>query len=118
MYMPNTFHNTTPRKATTVRVKTIATLIKVILISRTWSLPSRALVGYRLAYERLLARLLFPIHVILLCPTREVWSIAQTKSSTRGRLSDVISDELERETEIAATVDLAREDWPQWRTVA
>jgi hypothetical protein len=40
------------------------------------------------------------------------------RSSARGRLSDVISDELGHETEIAATVDLAREDGPQWRTVA
>ena len=38
MYMPNTFHNTLPSKATTVKAKSTATLIKVILVSRsTWS---------------------------------------------------------------------------------
>src|SRR5687767_5620217 len=38
----------------------------------------------------------------------EVWSIAQTRSSTRCRLSDVISDELEHETEIDATASIWR----------
>jgi hypothetical protein len=63
MYVLYTFHNTRPSKATTVNAKTKATLIKIILFSRsTWSRPRSALGGYRLAYERSLAGFLFPIH--------------------------------------------------------
>jgi hypothetical protein len=71
MYAANTFHNASPSKASAANAETTATLIKVILISRsTWSIPSRALAGYRLAHERLLAGFLFLNHFILLCLTR------------------------------------------------
>ena len=52
MYTPNTFHNMTLSTATTANAESTATLVKVILISRsTWFRPRRALGGYRLAHD-------------------------------------------------------------------
>jgi hypothetical protein len=82
--MPNTFHNTPPTKATTVNAKSTATLIKVILISRsTWSHPRSALAGYRLAaHERLLAGLLFPIHFCAPLPYQEKYGASHKLSDS------------------------------------
>src|SRR5688500_19684917 len=82
MYMPNTFHNTPPTKATTVNAKSTATLIKVILISRsTWSHPRSGASRVPTRSSTIVGRVCVPDPLCTPLPYKEKYGPAQEPGS-------------------------------------